>query len=216
MIRRKFQCIILAILPCVFFGACVQYRIEDVPFKPSFDHSFIKKIAVVEFSNHTGRKDASEIVPDQIEQLLVAESGYEVISRMQLRQILQEHDLSSRGILSPSTVRKIGHLAGVDALVVGTVIKYQLTEDEKKAGFIMVKKRQSTVVFTFKVLNTTTGQVVYSKTSQGTWWRKAIEGQYDELDKNSDYEYMDIALKKALYDVKAIYPHMTKERVRVK
>lgn len=216
MIVSKFHRIILAILPIFFIGACVQYRVEDVPVKPSFDHSFIRKIAVVEFSNYTRREDAGRMIPDQIEQLLVNESGYEVISRMQLDHLLREHNLSTRGILSPSSIRRIGQLAGVDALVVGNVTKYQLTNDEKKKGILWFKKRRALVVFTFKVLNTRTGQVVFSRTTQGDWWRQAMEGRYYELDEDSDYEYMEIAMKKALYAVRAIYPHNERARVRLK
>lgn len=216
MIGRKFHRVILAILPCFLIAACVQYRIEDVPSKPAFDHNFIKKIAVVEFSNYASREDAGRIIPDQIEQLLINESGYEVINRMQLDHILREHNLSSRGILSSSTVRRIGQLAGVDALVVGNVVKYQLTDKEKKKGLLWFKRRTALVVFTFKVLNTRTGQVVFSKTTQGDFWRQEMEGFYDELDKDSDYQYMEIAMRKALYAVKEIYPHIQKVRVRVK
>jgi curli biogenesis system outer membrane secretion channel CsgG len=216
MIGRKFYRVILATLPCFLIAACVQYRIKDVPYSPPFDHSFIKKIAVVEFSNYTGREDAGTIVPDQIEQLLVSRSGYEVFSRMQLGQLLREHRLSSRGILSPSTVRRIGQLSGVDALVVGNVVKFQLTEDEKKKGLLWFKKRMALVVFTFKVLNTRTGQIVFSKTATGTWWRQAMEGRYYELDEESDYEYMGRALRSAVYRVSEIYPHNQSVRVRVK
>jgi curli biogenesis system outer membrane secretion channel CsgG len=216
MIQRTFQRFILAILPCVFIAACVQYRVEEVPVKPSFDYSFIKKIAVVEFSNYTRREEAGRVIPDQIEQLLVNESGYEVISRMQLGHLLREHNLSVRGILSPASVRRIGQLAGVDALVVGNVTKFQLNDNEKYKGIFWFKKRRALVVFTFKVLNTRTGQVVFSRTTQGDWWRQAMEGRYDELDVDSDYQYMETAIKRALYAVRAIYPHNRRVRVRAK
>ena len=220
MIGKTFQRMVMIVVMVLLGVSCAHYTVVKKYIQPPFDHAFIKKIAVVEFSNYSNRYDAGRVVADRIEQELVSRSDYEVISRMQLSHILREHRLSTKGILSPSTVRRIGKLAGVDALVVGNVEKYQLTTrswDKRYPGeTVKVYKKEALIVFTFKLLNTTTGQVVYANTSRGIWWREAGERNLDFLEKESDYEYMEIALKDAMYLVQFIYPHYRYDRVRVK
>jgi curli biogenesis system outer membrane secretion channel CsgG len=215
-----FQRIIVLAIVGLLCVSCAQYNLQRRFIRPPFDHSFIKKIAVVEFSNYSGKRDAGRIIADRIEQQMVNRSDYEVISRMQLKQILREHRLSAKGVLSPSTARRIGKLAGVDALVVGNVEKYELKTrswDKRYPGeTTRFYKREALIVFTFKVLNTTTGQVVFAKTTRGNWGKQASEKDMDYLEKQSDYEYMENALKRAMYFVQFIYPHYRYDRVRVK
>ena len=49
------------------------------------------------------------------------ERSFEVIDRSHLAAILSEHELSESGLLDPTTAKKLGKLAGVDAILVGTV-----------------------------------------------------------------------------------------------
>jgi hypothetical protein len=50
--------------------------------------------------------------------------GYDVIDRNHLKSILAEHKLSLLGLIDPNTVKKIGQLSGVDALITGTVTPF--------------------------------------------------------------------------------------------
>lgn len=50
--------------------------------------------------------------------------GFEVIDRTHLKSILTEHKLSISGLVDPKTVKKLGQIAGVDAIVTGSVTPF--------------------------------------------------------------------------------------------
>ena len=58
------------------------------------------------------------------------ESGFKVVERAQLEQVLREHNISVSGYLSPATTRKIGEILGVDVLLIGEVTSYTPTRTE--------------------------------------------------------------------------------------
>lgn len=82
-----------------------------------------KKIAVVDFTDlngsvtELGRFSAEELSAA----LAVVGKKFEVVDRIHLKTILKEHKLSSTGLIDQKTVHKLGKLAGVDALVTGTL-----------------------------------------------------------------------------------------------
>jgi hypothetical protein len=49
---------------------------------------------------------------------------FRVIDRVHLRRILDELELSGTGLLDPSETRRIGRIAGVDALVIGSLTSF--------------------------------------------------------------------------------------------
>ncbi|MEM8996100.1 MAG: FlgO family outer membrane protein [Acidobacteriota bacterium] len=89
-------------------------------------HSGLSSIAVVDFTdlqgnvNQLGRFLAEEL------SISLAQSGgsFSVIDRTHLASILKEHKLSTTGLISPETARKLGEIAGVQALVTGTVTPF--------------------------------------------------------------------------------------------
>ena len=82
------------------------------------DFSKIHRIAVTSFSGPGG-----EGASDLLAQDLLAR-GADVIERQRLDAVLNEQHLSVEGILEPSTIKRLGKILGVDALIVGTVTSY--------------------------------------------------------------------------------------------
>lgn len=82
-----------------------------------------KRIAVVDFTDlqgnitELGRFLAEELSVD----LTNTAKGFEVIDRNHLNRILAEHKLSLSGIVDQKTVQKLGQIAGVDALITGSI-----------------------------------------------------------------------------------------------
>ncbi len=85
-----------------------------------------KTIAVVDFTDlqgnvtELGRFLAEEISAD----LTIVAQGFEVIDRTHLKTILAEHKLSISGLLNPNTVKKLGQISGVDAIITGSVTPF--------------------------------------------------------------------------------------------
>jgi TolB-like protein len=85
-----------------------------------------KTIAVVDFTDlqgnmtELGRFLAEELSVD----LTLSAKGFEVIDRTHLKSILTEHKLSVTGLVDPNTVKKLGQIAGVNAIVTGSVTPF--------------------------------------------------------------------------------------------
>lgn len=85
-----------------------------------------RTVAVVDFTDlqgcvtELGRFLAEEFSVN----LTTAAKDFEVIDRTHLKTLLQEHKLASTGIIDPQTARKLGEIAGVQALVTGSLTPF--------------------------------------------------------------------------------------------
>ena len=80
-------------------------------------------IAVVDFTDLNGDVSAlGKFLAEEVSTALVDRAkNYRVIDRTHLQAIMAEHKLSSTGLIDPSTARRLGKIAGVDALLTGTI-----------------------------------------------------------------------------------------------
>lgn len=85
-----------------------------------------KTIAVVDFTDLQGNvTELGRFLSEEISMALAsAGKGFEVVDRTHLKIILQEHKLSSTGLIDPQTARKLGQIAGVDALITGSLTPF--------------------------------------------------------------------------------------------
>lgn len=83
-----------------------------------------KKVTVLDFTDLQG--GASElgkyIAEDLTVNLVMIKQGFSVLDRANLRKILTEHKLTATGLVDPENAKKLGQFAGVDALILGTII----------------------------------------------------------------------------------------------
>ena len=82
-----------------------------------------KTIAVVDFTGLQGNvTELGRFLAEELSvELVIRASGFSVIDRAHLKSILAEHKLSISGIADPKTVKKLGQIAGVDAIITGSV-----------------------------------------------------------------------------------------------
>lgn len=104
-------------------------------------------------------------------------STFEVYERAALAKLLAEAGLAVAGIVETSTAIKIGSLAGVQLLVMGTVrsVTVNPSREESIAGFPVVIKGDVSVRLNCRVVNAEDGRVLYQAETVG-----AAEG--DDLD----------------------------------
>jgi TolB-like protein len=85
-----------------------------------------KTVAVVDFTDLQG--NATELGRFLAEQVSIAlatdAAGLEVVDRTHLKALMQEHRLSATGLIDPQTARKLGQIAGVQALLTGTLTAF--------------------------------------------------------------------------------------------
>ncbi|MEK7698942.1 MAG: FlgO family outer membrane protein [Planctomycetota bacterium] len=112
------------------FNTTVAYEKEIKGISSTITESIAKSgkktIAVVDFSDlqgnvtELGRFIAEELSVD----LTMSAKNFEVIDRNHLKSILTEHKLSMSGLVDPNTVKKLGQIAGVDAIITGSVTPF--------------------------------------------------------------------------------------------
>jgi TolB-like protein len=83
----------------------------------------VRSLAVVDFTDLQGNvTELGRFIAEEMALgLVTAKKQLSVIDRTHLRALLQEHKLASSGIIDPATARKLGEIAGVEALVTGTI-----------------------------------------------------------------------------------------------
>jgi TolB-like protein len=85
-----------------------------------------KTIAVVDFTDLQGNvTELGRFIAEEFSVALAgAGKGFEVVDRTHLKSIIAEHKLSATGIIDPQTARKLGQIAGVDAIITGTITPF--------------------------------------------------------------------------------------------
>jgi TolB-like protein len=82
-----------------------------------------KTVAVVDFTDLQGCvTELGRYMAEDVSVALASNAkGFEVVDRTNLKILMQEHKLASSGIIDPATARQLGKVAGVDALITGTI-----------------------------------------------------------------------------------------------
>ena len=132
---KKFRrLIIVCVLSTIFFFSGFQYsiayenEIKDLSsvMTVNIANAGKKTVAVVDFTDLQG--NVTELGRFLAEEFSVALAGsgkgFEVVDRTHLKSIITEHKLSATGLIDPQTARKLGKIAGVEALITGTITPF--------------------------------------------------------------------------------------------
>ena len=82
-----------------------------------------RRLAVLPFEALAGRASAGRLVSERLGAPLAAARGLEVVERMLIESVLGEQRLQASGLVDPRSIKQIGKLLQVDAVVTGTVIQ---------------------------------------------------------------------------------------------
>ena len=85
-----------------------------------------KTVAVVDFTDLEGNvTQLDQFIAEEFSVALAgASKGFRVINRTRLKSIIKENKLAATGLIDPATASKLGKIAGVDALVIGTLTPF--------------------------------------------------------------------------------------------
>jgi curli biogenesis system outer membrane secretion channel CsgG len=145
------------------------------------------RIAVLDFNDAAvnggaqatpgARVDAGKGISALLTSRLVKDGTYQVIESNQIHKILVGQNLSNSNLSDPETAAKIGHILGVDAVVVGEVTQFgRDNQGEKKEGAkgesdgdkgAGEARIEVAVAITAEFIDTNTGQAIASASSRG-------------------------------------------------
>ncbi len=124
--------------------------------------------------------DIGKGISDMLIDRLVNDGTYRVIERNQIDKILKEQNFSNSNRADANTAAKIGHILGVDAVIVGDITQFGRDDKSRNIGGMLGKwgsgyglghvgthKAKAVVAITARLIDTNTGEILASTTGKG-------------------------------------------------
>jgi curli biogenesis system outer membrane secretion channel CsgG len=134
-------------------------------------------IGVAEFTNQSGaawwRGGVGWELSDMLSNELSSSGDFHVVERQKLQNVMEEQNLAASGRVAKGTGAKIGKLTGAQYLITGTVSAYEENTASTGGGISFKgiglggKKSEAYLAVDLRVIDTTTGDVSYSRTVEG-------------------------------------------------
>jgi len=109
---------------------------------------------------------------------LLSTNRFRVFERSKLDAILQEQDFQHfSGLVDQTTAVKLGKMIGVDAILTGSItnISFKKGEGISIAG-VKIRKSYAKVVMTIRIIDVTTGEILFSTVQEEMASKSAISG----------------------------------------
>lgn len=134
-------------------------------------------VAVTEFKNQTSAGwwggGVGKELADMLTNELAATNAFRIVERDKLDRVLDEQDLGASGRVNPKTSAQVGKLTGAQYLVTGTVSAWEENTSGGGLGLsyrgigVGGKKKEAYMAVDVRVIDTTTGEVVHTRTVEG-------------------------------------------------
>jgi len=145
---------------------------------PKITHKGPKlRVGIVDFVNKTtygaGRlgTSASDILTTE----LFKTGAFILIERAQLRQVLGEQALGQTGVVNPETAAQAGRVLGLNALVTGSISEFGVSTSGTDLGIYKQKVQKAKCTVDIRVVEASTGQLLFADSGKGEFERKAQE-----------------------------------------
>jgi curli biogenesis system outer membrane secretion channel CsgG len=140
-------------------------------------------IAVKEITNEAGniwwwKPSLGKGLTDMLATELKDTGNFTVVERGGLNKVLDEQELAKLGITRKATAPKKGMMTGARYYILGSVSDYQENVESKGSGGGMSfmgfggsskkSEQKAYVAFDIRVIDTTTGEIAYTRTIEGT------------------------------------------------
>ncbi len=136
------------------------------------------RMGVLRFTNHTNAGWWNNSTGSELQDMLASElrstKSFQVLERKEIGAVMLEQDLGESGRVDRATRAKIGKIKGAQYLVAGTVSSYEENTSGTGGGFgvagfhIGGEKRTAYIAVDLKVIDTTTGEIVDSRTVEAS------------------------------------------------
>jgi len=192
-----------------------------------------KKIAVIEFSdlndnvNDLGRFLAEELINELLKNK--EDKGYEIVERRQLNKVLKQLKLSSSGLLDPKSMKEVGKVLNVDAIVTGSLtdlgndikVNARIISVESAKIISSASTKIPKVGSVAKLMGENSVKVTSSNSSSSTTTaqpsKKSTKGKHIFEDKDIQIEFKQLegAKNRGWSDITAVYFNKTKKPLEI-
>ncbi len=157
-----------------------------------------RHVAIFEFENKTANPYAVGTgMADMLVTALVKSDRFVVIERQQLEVVLQEQGLGLAGAITLQSAAQVGQLLGVDLAVFGAITAFGDEERRVGIGRFAVTRSRARVVVDVRFVNTTTGEILYAESVEGTESEVGMDIDAGDIDYSSVEKWRDTRLGKA-------------------
>ena len=150
-------------------GGCAPARIE---LRHGKEIAKVRVIAVANFVDAPGKSGSGKVVVTAVTQQMYQFPGIGIKERQHLSALAKEDDLELLRQGNEGVARKLGRLAGANAVVVGEVMQYEDQQEYSHMAVHMVAgggtKRVHRVGLSVRLVDVSTGLVIYSGLGQGS------------------------------------------------
>ena len=172
MINRKYIVLIIMIVGLILFISNLSFS-QELP-----------RIAVVGITSsapgYIWRSDSplSLGATDLMINALLNANRFRVFERAKLDLLLQEQNFQHfSGLVDQTTAVKLGKMIGVDAILTGSITNISFKKSEGiRIGPIKVGKSYAKVVMTIRIIDVTTGEILFSTVQEEEASKSGISG----------------------------------------
>ncbi len=135
------------------------------------------RVGIVDFVNKSsygaGRlgTSASDILTTE----LFKTGAFIMVERAQLKQVLGEQALGQSGAVNAETAAQAGKVLGLNALVTGSISQFGVSTGGADYGVYKQKVQTAKCVVDVRVVDATTGQLLFADSGKGEFEKKAQE-----------------------------------------
>jgi len=165
-------------------------RMQQPAFKPY--QGVKKRIAVTKFENKVQGVPGSRLLGDGFAEMLTTQliktGRFVVIERQALNDIIAEQELGQTGLVRWETAARIGQVLGAQIIVRGVISEFAMRKsggggDIKIKGFTLgTKSSNAHVAVDIRMIDASTGQILYSHNASGTAVSTGLTFGYAEKD----------------------------------
>ncbi|MBZ0252306.1 MAG: hypothetical protein K8I02_03110 [Candidatus Methylomirabilis sp.] len=155
-----------------------QRPVESAPGGPVVAYKGPKKrIGIVEFENKStyGRGRLGQAASDVLLTELAKTGEFIVVEREKVSALLKEQQFGASGAVNPATAAKAGQILGLQAILTGSITQYGEKTEGVDYGLYKKKVQQADCVVDLRVVDATTGQILYAESGKGHYERELSE-----------------------------------------
>ncbi len=207
-----FLTLLMLLLDCALVPELETERTDESVLSPDFApyYGLKRRIAILDFENRAdfGGQKLGGAVTYQLISLIAKSNRYTLIERSRIDQILQEQALGQSGVIAEESVAQVGKLLGVECLVLGKVLEAKQETGQRKIDnkddkwFLKLKATIGTIHVSYKMVNTTTGEILFTDDVSETETKTGFGLKTEDIDLENMYEFdetvLGIAVRRAV------------------
>ncbi|MCA9774001.1 MAG: hypothetical protein KC466_16395 [Myxococcales bacterium] len=183
MIRaRRAAGLIILVLGIFTFGACAERTPAPStggprPIGRIASKGPKKRVGIVEFENKStyGRGRLGKSASDVLLTELAKTGEFIVVEREKVAALIREQDFGKSGAVNPATAAKAGQILGLQAILTGSITEYGEKTEGVDYGVYKKKVQQADCTVDLRVVDASTGQVLYADSGKGHYERELSE-----------------------------------------